>query len=194
MSSDFLLSGEDYLLSQCNPFTLLSITLTIKNFSTLIKATPFSIIRLGERELLAHNVSKRYLENLRREAWKGRRGSVERGKTYQENLERGKTCHENFERGKTNQENPERGKNYQENFASRGESFQSKTKSLENCVERELEDLSICMEGGGKRVEKLSERRSLENLGGRKVGNLPPIFCKETGSFYHHYHCHYHYK
>ena len=68
--------------------------------------------RLGERELVAHNVSKRYLENLRREAWKGRRGSVERGKTYQENFERGKP--------------------YQENFAARRESFQSKTKSLES--------------------------------------------------------------
>ena len=130
-------------------------------------------------------MSKRYLENLRREAWKGRRASVERGKTYQENTERGKTCHENFERGKTYQENQERGKTYQENFASRRESFQSKTKSLDNCVERELEDLSICMEGGGKRVEKHSERRSLENLVDKKAGNmerdrarnLPPITC-----------------
>ena len=133
------------------------------------------MVRLGERELVAHNVSKRYLENLRREAWKGRRGSVERGKPYQENPERGKTYQENFERGKP----------YQENFAARRESFQSKTKSLENCVDERgvgnRENLSICMEGGGKRVEKLGERRSLENLGERKAVNLPPIFAQETG-------------
>ena len=141
-------------------------------------------LRLGERELQAHNVSKRYLENLRREAWKGRRGSVERGKTYQENFERGKTCQENFERGKIYQDSFERGKSHQENLAARRESFQGKTKSLENCVdmkEENRENLNICMGS----VENLGERRSLENLGERKnlekTVKLPPIHTQETG-------------
>ena len=149
--------------------------------------------RLGERELVAHNVSKRYLENLRREAWKGRRGSVERGKTYQENIERGKTYQENFERGetyqehreggKTYQENRERGKTYQEKFASQRGSFQSKTKSLEKCVEREVENgenLSICVE---KTLENLDERKNLER---DRAVKLPPIYAQETGSIWHH--------
>lgn len=56
------------------------------------------IFRLGERELVAHNVSKKYLENLRREAWRGRRTSVERGKTYQEILaERSQDLENGFE-------------------------------------------------------------------------------------------------
>ena len=142
-------------------------------------------------------MSKRYLENLRREAWKGRRGSVERGKTYQENPERGKTYQENFERGEIYQENFERGeiyqdnferkKTYEDNFAARRESFQSKTRSLENCVERKKENrenLSICM----GRVDNPSERKSLENLGKRKIlenlektVKLPPIHAQETG-------------
>ena len=136
-----------------------------------------SILRLGERELEAHNVSKRYLENLRRESWKGRRGSVERGKTYQENFERGEIYQDNFERKKT----------YEDNFAARRESFQSKTKSLENCVERKKENrenLSMCM----GRVDNPSERKSLENLGKRKIlenlektVKLPPIHAQETG-------------
>ena len=131
-------------------------------------------LRLGERELQAHNVSKRYLENLRREAWKGRRGSVERGQT----------CQENFERGKIYQDSFERGKSHQENLAARRESFQGKTKSLENCVdmtEETCENLNICMGS----VENLGERRSLENLGERKnlekTVKLPPIHTQETG-------------
>ena len=131
-------------------------------------------LRLGERELQAHNVSKRYLENLRREAWKGRRGSVERGQT----------CQENFERGKIYQDSFERGKSHQENLAARRESFQGKTKSLENCVdmkEENRENLNICMGS----VENLGERRSLENLGERKnlekTVKLPPIHTQETG-------------
>ena len=129
--------------------------------------------RLGERELVAHNVSKRYLENLRREAWKGRRGSVERGKTYQENIERGEAYQENLERGKA----------YQEKFALRRGSFQSKTKSLENCVEREVENgenLSICVE---KTLENLDERKNLER---DRAVKLPPIYAQETGSIWHH--------
>ena len=132
---------------------------------------------------MAHNVSKRYLENLRREAWKGRRGSVERGKTYQENIERGKTYQENFERGEAYQENFERGKTYQEKFALRRGSFQSKTKSLENCVEREVENgenLSICVE---KTLENLDERKNLER---DRAVKLPPIYAQETGSIWHH--------
>ena len=176
--------------------------------SLTIFVLTFTSPRLGERELVAHNVSKRYLENLRREAWKGRRGSVERGKTYQDNLgpenlenQQREACWKgrrgSVERGKAYQEKNvvpenlqrevwkgrttsrvEQKTHHQENIATRRESIEGETQNQANGFDREVENPES-VDGETKGAGNLG--RNLENLETDHALNLPPIYNKKAG-------------
>ena len=119
------------------------------------------------------------MENQQREACKGRRGSVERGKTYQEKNVVPENLQREVWKGRTTSR-VEQKTHHQENIATRRDSLEGETQNQANSFDREVENPeSVHVDGETKGAGKLG--RNLENLETDHALNLPPIYNKKAG-------------
>ena len=113
------------------------------------------------------------MENQQREACKGRRGSVERGKTYQEKHVVPENLQREVWKGRTTSR-VEQKTHHQENIATRRESIEGETQNQANGFDREVENPES-VDGETKGAG------NLENLETDHALNLPPIYNKKAG-------------